>query len=209
MATGESTAVSFTPRQLRHIEDLGQIAVNAIQEATDQGQPPPVGVWTATYNYILTVMSSQGIQGSQAYWFQEAGAINAGNLNDPAGFFVRDITALGFDVSLNDAEIQNISDTIGSRIYQTILSNDANGNLSLSFNQQLEADIGTAISSFGLPLGSWGGSFYFWNFPYITGSNVTVGQAIEADPQQTQTFITNNARAMADTIEEFGLLRIA
>lgn len=198
-----NTTVTFTEQELNAIETAGNQAVQEIQQAADNGQSAPVGVWSSMYTDILLAANSDGINGGQVFWFQEAGAINSDNLADPAGYFVRDITALGFDVSLSDPKLQSISDTIGENIYESILGNAGNGTSSLSFYQQLGDDIGAAINSFGLPIGSWGGAFYYWNFPYIQNSGLTVGDAIEADLQQAETFITNTAQAMADTILKF------
>ena len=205
MSSSNDTTVTFTPDQLKTIEKLGRAAEQEIQQASAQGQSPPVAIWRGMYDDILSLMNAEGVQGPQAYWFKEAGAINADNLSDPAGYFVRDITSLGFGVPLSDPKIQDISDTIGQSIFETIEGNIKNGSSSLSFSEQLQADIGTAISTFGLPVGSWGGSFYFWNFVFDRATGVTIGQTIESDQQQRQTFIKNTAQAMSDTIETFGL----
>jgi YD repeat-containing protein len=202
MASSSDTQVTFTQDQLTHIADLGNTALEAIQQAKSLGQPPPVGIWLEMYAYILNVMNAEHVKGDQAYWFREAGAINANDLSNHAGFFVRDITALGFGTSLSDPKLQDISDTIGTNIFESIMKNAQAGQPTLSFDVQLQDDIQTAIGAYGLPIGSWGGSFYFWNFTYSAG--LTVGESIESDPQQTQIFVTNNAQAMADSIFRFG-----
>src|SRR5271169_210173 len=208
MSSNNDTTVTFTAQQYQMILTLGNAANAAIQLAKSQGQPPPAGVWRKMYNYILKVMSAENITGAQAYWFQEAGAINANDQSNPAGFFVRDITAIGFGTNINDPKVQDISDTIGANIFKSIVGAAQNGASSLSFNAQLTDDISTAINNFGLPIGSWGGSFYFWNFNYTSAANnqlTTVGQPIESSANQTAIFETNNAQAMADTLLKYGI----
>jgi hypothetical protein len=107
--------VTFTDAQLAKIIELGNRAEAAIDAADSQGGPAPVGVWRPMYDYILKVMRAEGIAGAQSYWFQEAGAINANEMSDPAGFFVRDITALGLNTNLEDPRLQDVSDLIGRK----------------------------------------------------------------------------------------------
>ena len=186
MSSDQNTTVTFTADQLETIEGDAVKAEAAINQAGTQ--TPATGVWGDMYRHILKFMGSEGVAGPQAYWFQEAGAINADTLSDPAGFFMRDITALGLDVSLSSPTLQNISNAIGEANYQQIITNITNGT-SLSVADPAIAGGCWNGLSFNLPIGSWGGSFYYWNLQYVPDSNVTIGQTIESSQQQSRSLL--------------------
>jgi Ca2+-binding RTX toxin-like protein len=213
-----TTPIKLTPAQLEQLIKDGEAAMTSIQGAG--AGAPPVGVWQKMYHDIDTMMGSNQVSGwisDQEYWFSQAGFVNGDVEKVPSGYFVRDVTALGMGVSgPTNINVQKASDAVGEQIYLDILKN---GTLP-AFWQQLNADIYSAFNGYdalhiysypALPIGAWGGTFYYWNSPYSpTGSiNETtpppdpLSQYILGNSTQNQTFITNYSQAIANTVIHF------
>jgi len=114
--------LALTPTQLETILAKGKAANDAILAAAAQGQTAPVGVWKDMYEYIYNLIAhNPAISDGQKYWFQGAQYITSNQQNVPSGYFVRDVTAVGFGVSgPSDPSIQAISDAIGEAVYDQI-----------------------------------------------------------------------------------------
>jgi hypothetical protein len=90
---------------------------------------------------------------------------------------------------------------------------DINKNNSIpDFSQQLNTDIGKAITTGGMTIGGWGGAFYYWNEPYtdpITNITMSVGSAIMSSSVERDKFIhgmLTGAQALADKFGVSGLI---
>jgi trimeric autotransporter adhesin len=215
----QTQPIQLTDAELINIRTLGQTAEAAITAAGDG--PPPVGVWKAMYQYIFGLISptSSGYAlqapSAQQYWFEQAPFITGDQENVPSGYFVRDVTAIGFNVaSPSDPTVQAVSNAIGAAIFASI--NDT-GKLP-AFWQQLNDDIYSAL--YGgttpypypqLPIAGWGGTFYYLNAPYNPSGSInetsapsaSVGQYVLGNATANQTFITNYSQAIANTVSHF------
>ena len=216
---GTTQPIELTEAQLINIRALGQVAEADIAAAGSG--PPPVGVWKAMYSYIFGLInptpSGAALQApsAQQYWFEQAQYITADNENVPSGYFVRDVTALGFGVaSPSDPTVQAVSNAIGQAIYNSIIKT---GKLP-AFWQQLNDDIYSALGGGTTPypypqltIEGWGGTFYYLNAPYAPGGSInetaapstSVGQYVLGNATANQTFITNYSQAIANTVSQF------
>jgi trimeric autotransporter adhesin len=216
--------IVLTETQYVKIQILGNAAMARINAAGSG--PPPVGTWQAMYNYIFeqfhpTTGPALQAPAEQQYWFEQAPFINGDEENVPSGYFVRDITAVGFGVAgPSDPTVQAVSNAIGAAIYAGI----QNSGTLPAFWQQLTDDIYSAL--FGsdgsspypynpLPIQSWGGTFYYWNAPFdstvttrpltpaLTPPSSSISQYVLGNATANQTFITNYAQAIANTVNHF------
>jgi hypothetical protein len=125
----QTLPIRIPPDLLPKILNDGANADAAILAAETQGIAPPVGVWKDMYNDIFLMIDNNQISGvppEQKYWFQQARYITADKENVPSGYFVRDVTAVGFNVAgPSDAEVQAISNQIGTRIFDYIKNHGA------------------------------------------------------------------------------------
>lgn len=171
----DTKQIKLNEAQRQELLADGEAAADSMNAAGSN--PPPVGVWQKMYHDIDTMMGANAVSGwiaDQEYWFSQAGFINGDNENVPSGYFVRDITAVGFGVdSPSDPEVQAVSNQIGFAIYNSIKST---GNLP-AFWQQLNYDIYSALDGGvtpypypKLPISGWG-------VPSITGMPLTVPAA--------------------------------
>jgi hypothetical protein len=176
----QTKPIQLTNAQLINIEVLGKLAEAAITAAGSG--PPPVGVWEAMYQYIFGLVdpkpSGAALQApsAQQYWFEQAPFINGDQENVPSGYFVRDVTAVGFGVvGPSDPTVQAVSNAIGLAIYTGIT---ITGSLP-AFWQQLTDDIYSALGGGTtpypypkLPIPGWGGTFYYLNAPYNPNGSI-------------------------------------
>jgi Ca2+-binding RTX toxin-like protein len=177
------------------------------------------GRYNEMYSIIANAMSSNQISGwtpAQLYWFQQASqinqGINAGQFSSASAFFINDIDRIALSgQSSIDSTIVNMTNNIGLNVYQSIIKGDPSqggaGNQIPPFSAQLTADIQAATDIGKMSIGSWGGAFYYWNQTFTPSNSVvptTVGQYISSDPSRLSQFVTNTARAMADTVENIG-----
>jgi hypothetical protein len=221
----DSKPVTLTGAQFNEIIGDGVAAMASINGAG--GSAPPVGVWKKMYYDIDTILAGSGLLSAsildQEYWYSQAGFVNSDNENVPSGYFVRDVTAIGMNVSgPTDVNVQKASDAIGEQIYNEIESNfTLNGIRAIpAFWRQLNADIYSAFQGHDaaqiytypkLPMGAWGGTFYYWNSPYSPTETPTdstppptpLSQSILGDSTANQTFITDYSQAIANTVIHF------
>jgi Ca2+-binding RTX toxin-like protein len=218
--------IRLTDAEYVNIQVLGKAALAAISAAQTAGQTPPVGVWSAMYNYIFGLIEpgpsgAAALQApaAQQYWYQQAQYITGDKENVPSGYFVRDVTAIGMNVSgPSSPAIQAVSNQIGTAIYDGIF----NSGFLPAFWAQLTDDIYSALGGskagqypyLSLPIGSWGGTFYYWNAPFDPNANPNgsppatppqnpLSQYILGNSSQNQTFITNYSQAIANTVIHF------
>lgn len=150
--------------------------------------------YPAMYSYIATEMTAGRIAGAtagQTYWFSQAAKTNANDLSSPASVFIRAATVKGLQsggARTDATHIQNISDSIAGNVFQDILVSQAIPD----FRQQIQRDVGTAISRGGMTIGGWGGALMYWDIPYTTtaGIQTTIGGAILDNPQESVKFVS-------------------
>jgi Ca2+-binding RTX toxin-like protein len=213
--------IQLNEGELSLLRSDGTTAEAKINAANTLGQPPPVGVWQKMYNDISAMITGSSpllsAPAGQQFWFSQAGFITSDNEAAPSGYFVRDITAVGFGVaSPSDPEVQAVSNAIGAAIFNTI---NTTGALP-AFWQQLSMDIYSALAGGtspypypALPVAGWGGTFYYLNAPYDPNQPVTsipttppttsIGQYVLNNSSANQTFVTNDAQAVANTAMHF------
>lgn len=110
------------------------------------------------------------------FWFEQARGINANDSLSAA--FIRTHTEIGLDQTgvarMERLPMQELSNLIGQRVVQDV----ANSGEVLALPQMLARDIEVALDRGKLQLGGWGGSFYYWDQPYVRwneGSRTFVG----------------------------------
>jgi Ca2+-binding RTX toxin-like protein len=215
--------INLTAAQWQEIVDYGNTALAAISAAQTNHAPPPVGVWAPMYNYIFTLIAFNEVSGTpaqQEYWFEQARFITADNENVPSGYFVRDVTAVGFGVAgPSDPMVQAVSNAIGAAIFSDPKYGILTNRKLPAFWQQLNADIYSALQGGKapnypynpLPIESWGGTFYYLNAPYdakstnppTTPPSTSIGQYVLGNSAANGTFITNYSQAIANTVFHF------
>jgi hypothetical protein len=117
-----SVPVTLTGAQRTEIIEAGAAAYSAMTVAG--GNDPPVGVWQQMYRDIdavfggfsfLTTLLSEWLP-AQEYWYSQAGYVNGDNEDVPSGYFVRDVTAIGMNVSgPTNVDVQMASDAVGEQ----------------------------------------------------------------------------------------------
>ncbi len=164
--------------------------------------------YPAMYNYIATEMKAKRIANAssdQIYWFEQAAKINARDVSSPASVFIRAATVAGLSSSgarTDAAHIQQISDDIAGKVFGDISKNG----VIPDFDQQLNADIRSAIDKGGMTIGGWRGAFYYWDAPYTQrdGTRTTVGDAIISSPDERAKFVSGMLAATGASINKFG-----
>ncbi len=137
-----------------------------------------------------------------AYWFRNDPDINENNQSSRANVFIRTATASGLardGVTPTDTLLQSISDRIGARVLADIQLNGAIPNA----DKLIDTDISVATREFGMTIGGWGGSFYYWNSAYrdpATGAATTVGAYIQSHTAELEKFISVNAEASVKSL---------
>lgn len=146
------------------------------------------------YEYILQLHSSGEIalDRDTQYWFQQAREINANDPNSPANVFIRAHTMIGLDHAGRSGDLQTISDAIGRLVVRDLLAGEM-----MTFDRMWRQDIAVVTGNFGLPVGGWGGSFYYWDRRLSDTDSRTIGEFIMGDAFQRNTFI--DAMAFAST----------
>ncbi|MBO1360163.1 hypothetical protein J2D73_10170 [Acetobacter sacchari] len=163
------------------------------------------------YSYISSNQNTLGLDAGTLFWYQQAVQIND---PDNSSFslsrdFIRSETAYGerLDGKTPDDNGQAVSDDIGRHVIGSIIDSAS----ILSLPQLLGQDISVAISDFGLTIGGWGGSFYYWTSApqYSNGTTgSTPGDQISAalvsgtdfdKGGQFDKFLAANAAAANDT----------
>ncbi|MEA2841318.1 MAG: hypothetical protein QOF41_2648 [Methylobacteriaceae bacterium] len=171
------------------------------------GAPGSVGQYSAAYRTVLAIDDAHRQAGLSAlddptrYWFEQAVAINANDPASNANLFVREVTAAGLLLDGRSVpDLQAISNTIGTAVINQI--SDSGGVPPVG--TLIANDISAAIQTGNQTVGGWGGAFYYWNEPYLTNpdgtTQQTVGQYIQSHPDEYETFIATNARALHDTL---------
>lgn len=103
------------------------------------------------YRYIADQIKSGGIpvlggaESDQYYWFDQAARINQGDMSSPASVFIRSATKNGLALDnkpTSDAYVQNISNTIGGKVLEDLIKNQALP----PFSKQLNADISSSLA---------------------------------------------------------------
>src|SRR5882724_9793852 len=212
----QTLPIPLTQTQFDKIVELGNAAEAAIT-AAGLG-PPPIGVWEDMYKYIFGLINQNQPGGAalqappvQQYWFEQAPFITGDHENVPSGYFVRDVTAVGFGVAgPSDPKVQAVSNAIGKAIFDQIRS--STDKVLPAFWQQLNDDIysalrGSAPGSYvyrPLPIESWGGTFYYLNAPFDPNGSMnetvppstSVGQYVLGNSTANQTFVANYSQAI-------------
>ncbi|MFO0454553.1 MAG: calcium-binding protein, partial [Planctomycetota bacterium] len=161
------------------------------------------------YAYLAAEIAANRIQvpggaSSELYfWLDQASRTNGGDVNSPASFFLRQVTSHGLGGATTRA-VQDISNAIGRAVYDDINDNGALPSLT----QIITQDAQTAIRVGGMTIGGWGGSFYYWDYPYEdprTGAPTTIGRYILSNAVERERFLDANSRAIAESMQRFGL----
>jgi len=198
--------ILLTPEQLFKIKEIAE---------PSEGEPN----YADMYLYIFKELGDQ-MHPDQAYWFEQAAQINL-YLNNPgnsvlathSAYFIQQINKLSLESAglvASDDKIKIISNAIGANVYADIIkakgSNDGEDIYYLpDLTSQVKSDIQAAINDNGLGLSQWGGSFYFWEY-VLPGDSRKIGQIVVDDEEGLKNFIDMTSKAMARTIDKFGLL---
>lgn len=177
---------------------------NKIIETAKQ-EFPQQGSFSKVYLYIAHLVSSPGssVDKNTRFWFSKAPAINGDDRTVDATNYIRGVTQYGLEytgkfptgmtLEAKEKELQRTSNLIGEKVIGEILRLRGIP----KFDVMLKNDISAAISDevkYKQTMGGWGGSFYYWNTPYLRGS--TVGSEIEQKSKNE--FIWDNSNATVD-----------
>jgi hypothetical protein len=138
-------------------------------------------------------------------WFEGAPEINEGNPNASANTYVRGVTVYGLQWDGRDVpDLQVLSNAIGFSVIEDII---ANGGVP-AVGQFLLNDINGALATGNVTISGWGGSFYYWDLPYLnpaTNEWTTIGGVISSNPNDLEKFLAINALAAAEAYLAHGI----
>ncbi|KXV69925.1 hypothetical protein AD951_04410, partial [Acetobacter malorum] len=162
-------------------------------------------------SYISDNQNTLGLDSGTSFWYTQAVQINnpANTSYSLSRTFIRSETAYGelLDGKTPSDNGQEISDDIGRHVISSIIDTDS----ILTLPQLLGQDISVAINNYGLTIGGWGGSFYYWtSTPQYAdgttgqspGDQISSGRVSGYDFDkggQFDKFLAANAAASADT----------
>ena len=198
---------------------LNEAQVRALALATDGGRRNFPGGYALVHDWIKNNPAAQA--DGTVFWFEQARGIN--NDDSLSARFIRRHTENGLDaakVPLSDRKpMQELSNEIAVRVTKDLL--DFNEIPPLA--EILDRDIRVAIKDGRVPLGGWGGSFYYYDMPFRPddgdmparpglrtlpgehfprkpdGSYHTVGDEIEARGER-DLLVQTSAKTVADMI---------
>jgi hypothetical protein len=169
------------------------------------------GKYAAAYREILRLNEEHvargepGLDALTLRWFQGAPEINESNPNASASTYVRAVTVFGLQWDGRVVpDLQVLSNTIGSLVIQDIVNNGGVPSVA----EFLLNDINGALQSGNVTISGWGGSFYYWNLPYLnpaTNQWSTIGAVISSNPSDLEKFLAINAAAAADAMAAHGI----
>lgn len=141
---------------------LNEAQVRALALATDGGRRNFPGGYALVHDWIKNNPAAQA--DGTVFWFEQARGIN--NDDSLSARFIRRHTENGLDaakVPLSDRKpMQELSNEIAVRVTKDLL--DFNEIPPLA--EILDRDIRVAIKDGRVPLGGWGGSFYYYDMPF-------------------------------------------
>lgn len=198
---------------------LNEAQVRALALATDDGRRNFPDGYALVHDWIKNNPAAQA--DGTVFWFEQARGIN--NDDSLSARFIRRHTENGLDaakVPLSDRKpMQELSNEIAVRVTKDLL--DFNEIPPLA--EILDRDIRVAIKDGRVPLGGWGGSFYYYDMPFRPddgdmparpglrtlpgehfprkpdGSYHTVGDEIEARGER-DLLVQTSAKTVADMI---------
>jgi hypothetical protein len=141
---------------------LNEAQVRALDLATDGGRRDFPDGYALVHDWIKDNPAAQA--DGTVFWFEQARGIN--NDDSLSARFIRRHTENGLDaakVPLSDRlPMQDLSNMIAERVTRELLEHGKVPPLA----NILHNDIRVAIEEGSVPLGGWGGSFYYYDMPF-------------------------------------------
>lgn len=142
---------------------LNEAQVKALRGATGNGTNHFPDGYALVHDWIKDHPSARA--DGTAFWFEQARGIN--NDDSLSARFIRRHTENGLDLDNVPMSVrkpmQELSNMIAKRVTQDLLDHHEVPPLA----QILNSDIRVALDDGYVPLGGWGGSFYYYDMPFI------------------------------------------
>ncbi|MGN7875044.1 beta strand repeat-containing protein [Roseateles sp. 22389] len=161
---------------------LDQNQINQINALTSNGTKD----FYKAYEYIVSLNAGGAISltSDTLYWFKQAAEINSNDPMSPANVFIRAHTMIGAEHAKKDIDMQKISDSIGAAVIGDLVRG-----LPIEVEKMWQKDISMATKEYGLPIGGWGGAFFYFDKKMSESEPLTIGEIIQRDPFQRATFV--------------------
>ncbi|WP_416762636.1 calcium-binding protein [Roseateles sp. So40a] len=161
---------------------LNQNQINQINALTSNGTKD----YYKAYQYIVSLNSSGEIalNADTLYWFKQAAEINSNDPMSPANVFIRAHTMIGAEHAKKDIDMQKISDSIGAAVIGDLVRGSP-----VEVEKMWQKDISMATKDYGLPVGGWGGAFFYFDKKMSDSDSLTIGELIQENRFQRETFV--------------------
>lgn len=148
--------------RIRDAIPLSEAQVQALRAATNDGTDRFPDGYALVHDWIKNNPATQA--DGTVFWFEQARGIN--NDDSLSARFIRRHTENGLDaakVPLSDRlPMQDLSNRIADKVTKDLLELKTIPPLA----NILDNDIRVAMEEGGVPLGGWGGSFYYYDMPF-------------------------------------------
>lgn len=148
--------------RIRDAIPLSEAQVQALRAATNDGTDRFPDGYALVHDWIKNNPAAQA--DGTVFWFEQARGIN--NDDSLSARFIRRHTENGLDaakVPLSDRlPMQDLSNRIADKVTKDLLELKTIPPLA----NILDNDIRVAMEEGGVPLGGWGGSFYYYDMPF-------------------------------------------